>query len=110
MDRGEIWHADLDPTQGHEIRGKRYVLVLSRADFNKVTGMALVCPVTLGGDFARDAGFAVSLIGSGTATQGVAVVNHVRVVDLKARKGKRVEKVPNFIVTEVLKRLQAIID
>ncbi|HBS5841747.1 TPA: type II toxin-antitoxin system PemK/MazF family toxin, partial [Klebsiella variicola] len=37
MDRGEIWLVSLDPIAGHEQSGKRPVLIVSKASFNKLT-------------------------------------------------------------------------
>ena len=109
MERGEIWHVDLNPTRGNEQQGARYVLIISTRSFNRL-GAALVCPITQGGNFARHQGFAVSLSGSGTNAQGVILCNQLRVVDLKARGGRVVETVPDFIIDEVLAKIQAIID
>jgi mRNA interferase ChpB len=69
-DRGDILHVNFDPTVGREQHGQRYALVLSPAAFNQF-GLALVCPITQGGAFAREHGFAVSLMSAGTRTQGV---------------------------------------
>lgn len=109
MERGEIYHVDLNPIAGREQAGHRYVLVVSRKVFNDL-GTPLVCPITQGGDFARNAGFAVSLSGAGTRVNGVVLCNQPRVLDLKARKGRRVERVPDFIMDEVLGRLATLIE
>jgi mRNA interferase ChpB len=66
MDRGEIWLVSLDPIAGHEQSGKRPVLIVSKASFNKLTRLPVVVPVTSGGNFARTAGFTVSLEEAGT--------------------------------------------
>ena len=100
----------LNPTQGRELPGeKRPALILSSALFNSL-GVAMVAPITQGGDFARFAGFAVPLSGSGTATQGVALVNQVRMLDLEASWAKKVETAPEFVIDDALARLQAILD
>ena len=109
MNRGDIFHVDLNPTQGREQAGARFVLVVSPAEFNSL-GTPLVCPITQGGNFARHAGFAVSLSGAGTRTTGVVLCNQARVLDLHARRARFVEKAPSFIVDEVLARLGALID
>jgi mRNA interferase ChpB len=57
VERGDVVHVDLDPIQGREQSGARYVLIVSTKTFN-VLGTPLVCPITQGGDFARHAGFA----------------------------------------------------
>jgi len=109
MDRGDIYHVSLDPTQGREQAGRRYVLIVSPREFNRF-GTPLVCPITQGGNFARDKGFAVSLSGLGTRTQGVVLCNQPRVLDLQARKARFVESVPEFIVDEVLAKLSTLIE
>jgi mRNA interferase ChpB len=72
--------------------------------------LTLIAPITQGGNFARFQGFSVSLMGTGTETQGVILVNGVRSVDLKARKAKKVESLPSEIVDEALAILSAILD
>ena len=79
----------LDPAMGHEQRGTRPTLVLTTKEFNKL-GDVLVAPITQGGDFARYAGFAVTLTGTGCKTQGVALVNKIRMLGLAARKARKV--------------------
>ena len=67
--QGDIVSITLDPTAGSEIRGTRPVLILSNAEFNR-NGRALAAPITQGGNIERVAGWAVTLMGSGSATQG----------------------------------------
>ena len=107
--RGDIVLVNLDPSEGYEQKGMRSALVLSTNVFNTL-GIVLVAPITQGGDFARHAGFATPLSGSGTKTQGVALVNQVRMLDLEARGAKRVETAPEFVVEDALARLRAITD
>ena len=109
MNRGDIFHVDLDPIKGREQAGSRFVLIVSPLEFNQL-GTPLVCPITQGGNFARHAGFAVSLSGAGTRTGGVILCNQARVLDLQARQARFIEKAPNFIVEEVLARLGTLID
>ncbi|MBB1633731.1 type II toxin-antitoxin system ChpB family toxin [Cupriavidus sp. UME77] len=110
FDRGDIVRVNLNPTAGREQQGDfRPALVLSPAAFNAL-GVALVAPITQGGDFARFAGFAVPLSGSGTETQGAALVNMVRTLDLEARGARKVERAPAEVVDDALARLQTILD
>ncbi|NML61247.1 type II toxin-antitoxin system ChpB family toxin [Massilia sp. RP-1-19] len=107
--RGDIVMVNLDPTEGHEQKGMRPALVLSVSAFNAL-GIVLVAPITQGGNFARHAGFAASLTGAGTKMQGAVLVNQIRMLDLEARKAKRVETAPEFVVEDALARLRAITD
>jgi mRNA-degrading endonuclease toxin of MazEF toxin-antitoxin module len=108
MRRGDVYLVALDPAEGHEQQGTRPVLVVSPDEFNKVTGLPVVVPITRGGSFARTAGFAVSLDDAGTRTTGVARCDQPRVLDLQARCAKRLENVPAAIMDEVLARLAPI--
>ncbi len=110
MKRGDIWLVGLDPTQGHEQRGRRPVLIVSPEAFNRVTKVSVVVPITSGGNFARTAGFAVTLEGAGTKTMGIVRCDQPRALDLGARGGKKVESVPDAIVDEVLAKLLPIFE
>jgi len=110
MKRGEIWLVALDPSQGHEQKGRRPVLIVSPEAFNRVTKVPVVLPITSGGSFARTAGFAVPLDGAGTTTTGVVRCDQPRALDLSARGGKKLETVPDAIVNEVLARVLPIFE
>lgn len=107
MDRGDIYLVSLDPSSGHEQKGVRPVLVVTREPFNKLTKAPVVLPITTGGNFARVAGFAVEL--AGTKTTGVIRCDQPRVLDLGARKARKLEKAPRPVMDEVMARLTAII-
>jgi mRNA interferase ChpB len=106
MKRGDIYLVSLDPTEGHEQRGRRPVLIVSPAEFNDATGLPVVLPITSGGEFARRIGYAVPI--SGVKTTGVVRCDQPRVLDLKARNGRRVDTLPESLVDEVLARVVTI--
>lgn len=108
-DRGDVLHLSLDPTLGKEQQGQRYVVVLTVAEFNRF-GLAMVAPITQGGQFAREHGFTVSLMGAGTKTQGVVLCNQVRMLDYKERGASAVENMPEKIIDDVLARVRALLD
>jgi mRNA-degrading endonuclease toxin of MazEF toxin-antitoxin module len=110
MDRGDIWHVELDPVSGREQAGARYALIISPTAFNKVTRTPLCVPITGGGEFARKMGFAVSLTGCGTRIDGVILCHQIRTLDLTARNGRFVEKVPAEIVDEVLRQVSTLLE
>jgi mRNA-degrading endonuclease toxin of MazEF toxin-antitoxin module len=110
MERGDIYLVSLDPTAGHEQQGKRPVLVISPGHFNRLTGVPIVLPITGGGGFARMAGFAVSLMGAGTQTTGIVRCDQPRALDLRARRGRRIETVPAYIIDEALSKVSPIFE
>jgi mRNA interferase ChpB len=94
---------------GYVQKGTRPALVLTSKEFNRL-GDVLVAPITQGGDFSRYAGFAVNLTGSGCKTQGVALVNKIRMLDLAARKARKIERVPQVVLDDALGRLTALLE
>jgi len=110
MKRGEVWLVSLDPTSGHEQKGRRPVLIVSPEPFNRITKVPLVLPITSGGNFARMAGFAVPLTGAGTKTTGIIRCDQPRALDLDARGGRRLESIPHAIMAEVLARIAPIFE
>ncbi len=108
FDRGDIVSVPLDPVLGYEQRGTRPALVLTTKNFNRL-GDVLVAPISQGGDHARYAGFAVSLTGSGCKTQGVALVNKIRMLDLTARQAKKIERAPPMVIEDALSRIEAML-
>ncbi len=109
FERGDIVNVPLDPSMGHEQKGTRPALVLTTKDFNRL-GDVLVAPITQGGDFSRYAGFAVTLSGTGCKTQGVALINKIRMLDLTARKARKIERVSQVVLDDAIGRLKALLD
>ena len=109
MNRCDIYHVNLNPIAGREQAGSRYVMIVSTSDFNRL-GTPVVCPVAQGGNFARDRGFAVSLMATGLKTQGVVLCNQLRVLDMQARGGRFIEKTPQAIIDEVMARITPIFE
>ncbi|MBC3423305.1 type II toxin-antitoxin system ChpB family toxin [Pseudomonas sp. RW3S2] len=108
--RGDIVRVDLEPVVGREQQGAmRQVLVLTPAAYN-TAGLAVVVPITQGGDFTRHAGFAVTLSGAGTRTQGVVLCNQLRTMDLEARGARRIESVPDVVIDDALARVQTLFE
>lgn len=107
--RGEIWSVSLEPTRGREQQGVRPVLIVSPNTL-KTLSPPIVCPITTAGIGQRESGFTVSLAAAGLATTGVVLCLQVRTLDLKARKARRIETVPPFILDEVLSCLQDIFE
>jgi mRNA interferase ChpB len=107
MNRGDIYLVSLDSASGHEQKGIRPVLVVSPGPFNKLTKTPIVVPITTGGNFARVAGFTVDLVG--TKTVGVARCDQPRVLDLVARKAKKLESVSVEVMNDVLAKLATLI-
>ena len=86
------------------------MLVVSPAAFNRLTQVPVVLPITSGANFARTAGFAVSLMGAGTQTTGVVRCDQPRALDIASRHGRKLESVPQPILDEVLAKVAPIFE
>lgn len=110
MDRGDIYLVSLDPSSGHEQKGRRTVLIVTPASFNKLTSTPVILPITSGGRFARTHGFTVSLEGRGLRTTGAVRCDQPRAIDIGSRTGRHLERVPDVIMDEVLAKVAALFE
>jgi len=93
--RWSIVIADLDPTVGHEQRGRRRVLVVSYEPFHR-SGMATVCPISARpprypGEVALPKGHA------GQTKDAVVLCHQLRTVDLGRVTSFEVGGVPQLV-------------
>ena len=107
--RGDLVRLAFDPSSGHEQQGTRPALILSPEAFNKF-GMALACPVTRGGAFARGKAWAVPLVGLSLVTDGVVLCNQVRTLDWQSRRAALIEPAPAELVADVIARVAALLE
>ncbi len=108
MKRGDIYMVSLDPVHGREQQGHRPVLIVSPAEFNVATRLPVVLPITNGGGFARQIGFAVEI--AGIKTTGLIRCDQPRVLDLAERRGRKVDELPAAIMDEVLARVATLFE
>lgn len=108
MKRGDIYLVSLDPTAGHEQSSSRPVLIVLPAEFNEVTKLPVILPITNGGEFDRRLGFAVPV--TGIKTTGIVHCDHPRVIDLAARHARKVDTLPTPIMDEVLAKVATLFE
>ena len=95
---GDLVVVTFDQQPGHEQKGRRPALVISRNLFNKHTGMAIACPIT---NTFRQSPFHVKVPDSCSIT-GYIMVEQVKSIDYASRRIKFVEKAPPGMLDEVL--------
>lgn len=103
--QGDIIGLTFDPQSGHEQKGRRPALVVSKNLFNRGTGLAIVCPIT---NTVRESPFHV-VIPEKSELSGYVMVEQVKSVDFRSRKAKRIEKGNDELLSEVLSILDACI-
>jgi mRNA interferase MazF len=105
-ERGDAVWITLDPQAGHEQAGRRPALVLSPSAYNGRVGLSLLCPITTQ---VKGYPFEVPLP-AGLPVAGVVGADQVKSLDWRARKATRIAAVPKEIVTQVVARLQTLIE
>ncbi len=103
--QGDIIAITLDPQSGHEQKGRRSALVVSKDLFNRATGLAIVCPIT---NTDRHFPFHVPVPEGGGVT-GFIMVEQVKSVDFHARRAKRIAHASDKLLSNVLSILDACI-
>lgn len=106
IERGDIIWIEDDPfSKGHEQKGKRPALVISSGKFNKVTKMAIVCPIT-----SKVKGFPFEVPVNNKTISGVVLSHHVKTIDLEARKASKACNAPKNCLDETIKNVKAILE
>ena len=103
--QGDIIAITFDPQAGHEQKGRRPALVVSKDLFNSSTGLAIVCPII---NTARDFPFHVPIPEASKLT-GFVMVEQVKSVDFRARRVKRIGRRNDELLSEALSILDACI-
>jgi len=105
--QGDIIWITLDPQAGHEQKGRRPALVVSKNKFNDFakTG-AMICPIT---NTDRNIPIQVKLDGR-TKTSGVVMCDQAKILDLKERNADFIESVPDEIIFEVVDIISSFIE
>ena len=104
--QGDLVMMDFNPQAGHEQAGRRPALVISNKAFHRYTRMAIVCPIT---NQIKDYPMHVKL-DERTKTSGEVLCEHVKSLDLTARKAVFIERLPDDLLEEALERIRLSIE
>ncbi len=103
--QGDIIAITFDPQSGHEQKGRRPALVVSKDLFNRSTGLAIVCPLT-----KTERGFPFHVpVPDSSSLKGFIMVEQVKSVDFRTRRVKRIERASDELLANVLSILDACI-
>jgi mRNA interferase MazF len=101
--KGDLVVLTFDPQSGHEQQGRRPALIISNDLFNRHTGMCFACPIT-----NTDRGFPFHVaVPAGHAVTGFMMIEQLKSLDYRARKARRIGKVPPEVLDEALAMLDA---
>ncbi|HEV2815823.1 MAG TPA: endoribonuclease MazF [Allosphingosinicella sp.] len=101
-DAGEIVWLDFDPQAGREQAGHRPAVVLTPAAYNSRSGLLICVPLT-----TRVKGYPFEVPVKG-ARASVALVDHVRSIDGRARRARIKGRVSEDELEEIRAKLRAL--
>jgi mRNA interferase MazF len=112
--RGDLIHLNFSPSAGHEMAERHYAIVLSPLEYNRKSGMAIVCAITSrvrGGPF--EVRLPIGLLppkrGVGEV-QSIVAADAVRQVDYRERECSFVTTAAREVLEEVLDKLLVILE
>jgi mRNA interferase MazF len=106
VEQGDIIWVNFDVSAGHEQAGQRPALVVSSSAYNKLSGIALVCPMS---NRPKGRRFEAVLKNAGKFSNGVVLADQVKSIDLAARAAKHAGKAQAADVEYVLGVIAAVL-
>ena len=105
-DRGDVVWLQFTPQRGHEQAGLRPALILSPRAYNRKIGLALACPIT-----GQVKGYPFEVvIPDGLDARGAILCDQIKSLDWRARKARRLARVPAEVLAEVTARILVLVD
>lgn len=103
--KGDIVWLDFTPQAGHEQAGRRPALVLTPTEYNRLIGLAVVCPIT-----NEKKGFPWEVeISANDFVSGVVLSDQVKSLDWRKRHAEFLCTPDEALLTEVLERAMALL-
>ncbi|MBP8718879.1 MAG: endoribonuclease MazF [Candidatus Atribacteria bacterium] len=104
--RGDIVWINMQPQAGHEQSGRRPAIVLSPTAYNEKVGLAILCPIT---NQIKGYPFEV-ILPKGLKINGAILSDQVKSLDWKIRRAEFCDKVPDYVIAEVLKKIKVLLE
>lgn len=103
-DRGDIIWLEFDPQKGHEQKGRRPGIVLSKKEYNQKSNLAIICPIT-----SKIKGYPFE-VRINSIIQGVILSDQIRSIDWKSRNAAFIEKISEEILNEILENINLLLN
>lgn len=104
-ERGDLVWINLNPQAGHEQAGHRPALVVSPREYNYVTGLCVLFPVT-----SQIKGYPFEVKVNFREINGVILSDHIKNLDWKIRQAQFISKVPPNVLEEAIGLFRSLIE
>lgn len=103
-DKGDVVWLDFTPQLGHEQRGRRPAIVLSKKAYNQKIGLALFCPIT-----SKEKGYPFEVKITGKKITGCVLSDQIKSLDWNKRNIEFIETSKKEILEEVIEKIDLLI-
>lgn len=103
-DRGDVIWLNFTPQAGREQAGHRPALVISPKEYNRKTGLAVMCPMT-----TQVKGYPFEVVITSGTVRGVILSDHLKNLDWRERKATFKGKAPATVLKEVMDKVSALL-
>jgi len=102
--QGEIIEVSFDPSMGHEPQSRRPALVISDDDFNRISSLVFLAPIT-----TTLSGYPLHIVlPENCEVNGAICIEQSRSLDLAARKHERICNLDESTMSRVLESIGAV--
>ncbi|HPO03189.1 MAG TPA: endoribonuclease MazF [Treponemataceae bacterium] len=103
-EKGDIVWLDVTPQSGHEQRGRRPAIVLSKKAYNQKIGLALFCPIT-----SKEKGYPFEVKIVGKKITGCVLSDQIKSLDWTERNIEYIEESNKDIIEEIIEKIELLI-
>jgi len=103
-EKGDIVWLDFTPQLGHEQRGRRPAIVLSKKAYNQKIGLALFCPIT-----SKEKGYPFEVKIVGKKINGCVLSDQIKSLDWTERNIEYIEESKKEIIEEIIEKIELMI-
>jgi len=104
-EKGNLVWLDFTPQLGHEQRGRRPAIVISKKAYNQKIGLALFCPIT-----SKEKGYPFEVRIIGKKINGCVLSDQVKSLDWTERNIEFIEDCSKEIIEEVIDKIKLLIE
>lgn len=104
-EKGDIVWLDFTPQSGHEQRGRRPAIVLSKKAYNQKIGLALFCPIT-----SKEKGYPFEVKIVGKKITGCVLSDQIKSLDWTERNIEYIEESNKDIIEEIIEKIELLIE
>ncbi len=103
-EKGDIVWLDVTPQSGHEQRGRKPAIVLSKKAYNQKIGLALFCPIT-----SKEKGYPFEVKIVGKKITGCVLSDQIKSLDWTERNIEYIEESNKDIIEEIIEKIELLI-